>query len=145
MIGPNSRPTLVVPTDCSQNSPTRMPIASGTTRRSNPCSTVASPSTADSTEIAGVIMQSPKNSAVASTPRMTRLGPQRLPVPERRWISASSARLPPSPLLSARMMIETYLTVTIIISDQNIRLMTPKMWSWSTISLWWPTNDSLIA
>ena len=41
-----------------------------------------------------------------------------------RLISASSARLPPSPLLSARMMIMTYFSVTTIIIDQKIRLRT---------------------
>ena len=40
-------------------------------------------------------------------------------------ISASSARLPPSPLLSARMITETYFSVTMIIIDQNIRLTMP--------------------
>ena len=42
-----------------------------------------------------------------------------------RLISASRARLPPSPLLSARMMIVTYFSVTMIIIDQKIRLSTP--------------------
>ncbi len=45
--------------------------------------------------------------------------------PVERLMSASSARLPPSPLLSARMMIVTYLIVTMIIIDQKIRLKTP--------------------
>ena len=45
--------------------------------------------------------------------------------PSVRLISASSARLPPSPLLSARMMIVTYFSVTMIIIDQKIRLSTP--------------------
>ena len=44
-----------------------------------------------------------------------------------RLISARSARLPPSPLLSARMMMVTYFSVTMIIIDQKIRLSTPKM------------------
>ena len=48
--------------------------------------------------------------------------------------SASSARLPPSPLLSARMMIATYFTVTTIIIDQNMRLSTPMMWAGSSVS-----------
>src|SRR3546814_4394433 len=42
-------------------------------------------------------------------------------------MSASSARLPPSPLLSARMMMVTYFRVTTSIIDQNIRLMTPNI------------------
>ena len=41
--------------------------------------------------------------------------------------SASNARLPPSPLLSARMMIATYFTDTTIIIDQKIRLTTPRI------------------
>jgi hypothetical protein len=45
--------------------------------------------------------------------------------PVERLISASSARLPPSPLLSARMMMVTYFSVTTIIIDQKIRLSTP--------------------
>ena len=40
-------------------------------------------------------------------------------------ISASKARLPPSPLLSAFMMIDTYFRLTMIIIDQKIRLSTP--------------------
>ena len=56
--------------------------------------------------------------------------------------SASSARLPPSPLLSARMMIDTYFTVTTIIIDQNIRLTTPMMCAGSSASLWCPAKVS---
>ena len=42
-----------------------------------------------------------------------------------RLISASRARLPPSPLLSARMMIVTYFNATMISIDQKMRLRTP--------------------
>ena len=52
---------------------------------------------------------------------------QRFLPPSVRLMSASSARLPPSPLLSARMMIVTYFSVTMIIIDQKMRLSTPKM------------------
>ena len=88
--------------------------------------TVSSPSTADSTDTAGVIIASPRNKAVAAMPSMTRLVPQR-PPPVERWISASRASEPPSPLLSARRMSPTYLIVTMTISDQNIRQTVPKM------------------
>ena len=47
------------------------------------------------------------------------------PPPTERLISASKARLPPSPLLSARMMMDVYFTVTMIIIDQKMRLRTP--------------------
>ena len=55
---------------------------------------------------------------------------------------ASKARLPPSPLLSARMMIVTYLKVTTIIIDQNIRLTTPMMCAGSSESRWCPAKVS---
>ena len=45
----------------------------GTTSGSRLASTMVRPSTADSTEMAGVIIASPKNRQVASTPIMTRL------------------------------------------------------------------------
>ena len=49
--------------------------------------------------------------------------------------SASSARLPPSPLLSARMITVTYFSVTTIIIDQNMRLATPMICCTSSASL----------
>ena len=51
---------------------------------------------------------------------------------ESRLSSASSARLPPSPLLSARMISIAYLNVTTIIIDQKTRLSTPWIWTGST-------------
>ena len=59
MTGPKSKPTRVVPRFWIRNRPTRMVMASGMTQRSNAGLTVVSPSTADSTEIAGVIIESP--------------------------------------------------------------------------------------
>jgi hypothetical protein len=43
------------------------------------------------------------------------------------------------------MMMVTYLTVTTRMIDQKIRLMTPKICSWSTGIGWWPTKVSLKA
>ena len=72
-----------------------------------------------------------------------------MPFPQRapsvlREMSARRARLPPSPLLSARIRMRTYFSVTTIIIDQKMRLRTPKMWSWSTgrRKLWWPAKVS---
>ena len=59
-----------------------------------------------------------------------------------RFMRASRARLPPSPLLSARMMIMTYLKVTTIIIDQKIIESTALMWNWSGDSGWCPANVS---
>ena len=59
MTGPNSLPTAAVPRDWIANSPIRMTIAIGTTRASARSATTVSPSTADSTEMAGVMIASP--------------------------------------------------------------------------------------
>ena len=81
---------------------------------------------ADSTEIAGVIMLSPKNSdapkipSAASTIFVRR--PPRTP-PLR--IRVISAMIPPSPSLSARITSRTYVTVTMITTDQEIKEMIP--------------------
>ncbi len=42
-----------------------------------------------------------------------------------RWIRATSAMIPPSPWLSARMIKSTYLSVTTSISAQKISDMAP--------------------
>ena len=121
VIGPNSAPTEPVPRFWIQNSATMISTVAGTT---NGCSIgviTSSPSTAESTEIAGVIIASPKNIAAPKMPRPTshqRSRPWRS-VP--RETSAVSARMPPSPLLSARMISTTYLSVTTITSAQNTR------------------------
>ena len=59
MMGPNSKPTFAVPWDWIANRPIRMAIAVGMTKGVKPGLTVFRPSTADSTEIAGVIIESP--------------------------------------------------------------------------------------
>ncbi len=59
MTGPNSRPTAPVPKRWMTNNAVRIVSAIGTTSESSDGETTSSPSTADSTEIAGVIMPSP--------------------------------------------------------------------------------------
>ena len=59
MTGPNSRPTAPVPKRWMANSTVRIASAIGTTSESSDGATTSRPSTADSTEIAGVIMPSP--------------------------------------------------------------------------------------
>ena len=44
-----------------------------------------------------------------------------------RWASAISARMPPSPRLSARITRKTYFSVTMTISDQKISDSTPMI------------------
>ena len=47
-------------------------------------------------------------------------------LPTARWASAISASVPPSPRLSARVRMSTYLSVTMTISDQKISDRTPS-------------------
>ncbi|MNN00958.1 hypothetical protein D3C81_1135620 [compost metagenome] len=51
-----------------------------------------------------------------------------------RWASAISAMMPPSPSLSARMMMVTYLSVTTMFKAQNASDSTPSTVSWSLLS-----------
>ena len=59
VIGPKKRATFSVPRDCTANSSTRMAIVIGRTAASSCGATSLRPSTADSTEMAGVITASP--------------------------------------------------------------------------------------
>jgi len=98
----------------------------GTTSSSSPGSTILRPSTADSTEIAGVIMLSPKNSAAPNTPRAaSSIAVRRLFGTAHRFSRVISAMMPPSPWLSARITNVTYVSVTMIITDQKISDTTP--------------------
>ncbi len=59
MIGPNSRPSVAVPRCWLTKSVTRIAAVMTSTNGSSPGTAISSPSTADSTEMAGVIMPSP--------------------------------------------------------------------------------------
>jgi hypothetical protein len=59
ITGPNNAPTFAVPLRWMKKSPIRITSAAGTTMRSSAGSMTVMPSTADSTEIAGVMIASP--------------------------------------------------------------------------------------
>ena len=59
MIGPNTWPIAPVPRLCTRNSSTRMTIAMGMTQSASEVDTSSRPSTALSTEMAGVMTPSP--------------------------------------------------------------------------------------
>ena len=63
MIGPNARPSAAVPNGCTANSASRMAIAAGSTYPVKAGAICSMPSSAESTEIAGVIAPSPYMSA----------------------------------------------------------------------------------
>lgn len=80
----------------------------GTTASPRDGSTTLSPSTADSTEIAGVIMLSPKKSDAPKMPSAARTTAARRPRCELHRLSrVMSAMMPPSPSLSARIASST--------------------------------------
>ena len=70
-----------------------------------------------------MITESPRNMEAPMTPSRKTSGVRR---PSARVASAVKDSVPPSPLLSARSRISTYLMVTTTISDQRIRESTPS-------------------
>ena len=75
----------------------------GTTAPARDGSATFSPSTADSTEIAGVIMLSPRNRDAPKMPSAMRSRFVRALPPRSMPMSVIRAMIPPSPWLSARM------------------------------------------
>jgi hypothetical protein len=102
------------------NSPTSTPTVSGITQALSTVVPTRRPSIAESTEIAGVSTVSPKNSDAPSSPssRMACRMRGRSRVAE--LASASSAMVPPSPRLSARITSTTYLSDTTTTSAQKM-------------------------
>jgi len=70
VIGPNSLPILAVPKRCTANTASSTTTVIGTMNACSPGAATSRPSTAPSTEIAGVITPSPKNSEAPKMPRM---------------------------------------------------------------------------
>ena len=126
-IGPNTAPTLAVPRRCSANRPSSTSTAIGSTQRLKSGVPTSSPSIADTTEIAGVSTVSPRNSEAPARPRSTTTLRSRGRFFSALAASASSAMVPPSPRLSARITSTTYLSDTTITSDQKMVDRPPKM------------------
>ena len=99
-----------------------MTIVAGSTKGARLGEICFKPSSAESTEMAGVMIASPENSAEPATPRK-KINSVRLP--SALCASAISDRMPPSPLLSACIRNRTYLAVTVTISAQMISETTP--------------------
>jgi hypothetical protein len=127
ITGPKNLPTLAVPWRCTMNSTVSTSNVMGTTQRCSPGAATSRPSTAESTEMAGVMTPSPKKMAVPNTPtnrsRLRSAGRSATAVEA----SASIAMRPPSPLLSARRIKATYFSPTMTVRVQNTSESTPKM------------------
>ena len=107
ITGPNSRPTTPVPSRWIRKRPIRIAAVIGSTMSPTPGAATSTPSIADSTEIAGVIMLSPKNSDAPNTPSRASTTAVRRPLGALRRIRVMSAMIPPSPSLSARITSST--------------------------------------
>lgn len=104
ITGPKNRPTFAVPWRCTVNSATMITAVIGTIHSSRSAVMTLTPSIDDSTEMAGVIMLSPKNSEAPNRPNPARIAAVRRPrVAEPCLSIVMSAMMPPSPSLSARI------------------------------------------
>ncbi len=114
----------------------------------------SSPSTALSTEIAGVMAPSPYSSAAPAMPNKRSMDLRRavalavaLPSPANSGdvvapVNASSAKMPPSPPLSARIITVRYLPLTTMINDQTNSDRIPSTFACVTATGCEPTNVS---
>ena len=126
------------------NSTVRITTAIGQTNRWKAGVATLMPSTAPSTEMAGVMTPSPYSSAAPNRPSPIRSARAR-PALARGRTRARSARMPPSPRLSARSTKLTYLKETTKLIDQNTSDITPITFSRVAGMLWWPPKHSLSA
>ena len=111
-----------------------MVTAIGTTNGLNRAVSTSSPSTALNTEMAGVIMASANSSAAPTRPRKMNSGLVTDSLRVRPTTSAISARMPPSPRLSARRMKATYSMEMTRMRTQKITDRTPRTLASSTAS-----------
>ena len=107
---------------------------SGSTHACRPGATKPIPSTADRTLMAGVIIPSPYRRAAPKSPSRIRTFLDPTSSSRRGATRAVSARMPPSPSLSARNTKRRYLTDTTITSAQKISDRTPSTLVGSTAS-----------
>ena len=122
-MGPNRKPTAPLPRLCIEKRQTNTTAAIGTTYGVTIGDTMRSPSTALNTDIAGVIIASPKNRDAPASPtikRPVRNGPATGRARDR------SAIVPPSPSLSALMTKTTYLIATTSMIAQKTSESTPN-------------------
>ena len=146
MMGPNALPTRSVPSRCAKNSMARITSVIGTMNRATLGSAISSPSMAPSTDMAGVMMPSPYSNAMphrASATNTLPLAPSRSS-PRLGKMSASNAKPPPSPWLSARSTKLTYLTLITRVSAHTISERIPKTFSRVGVSPYIGLKHSLI-
>jgi hypothetical protein len=125
--GPKNAPTTAVPWRWIMNSAISTTATIGSTQGLKALVPTSSPSTADTTEIAGVSTASPKNSDAPNRPTVRMKSRPRGRFFTAALASAISAIVPPSPRLSARITSTTYLSDTTMISTQKMADRPPRM------------------
>ncbi len=147
VMGPNTAPTPPVPRRWKAKSPTRIATVRGSTQGVRLGTATSSPSTALSTEMAGVIMLSPYRRAAPNSPTSTSACCGVRPRIERwRGITrAVSAMIPPSPRLSARMTSARYFRTITTTSDQKMSDRMPYVFACVAAMPCEVWNDSRIA
>ena len=125
VTGPNKLPTVAVPYFWITKRQNRIATAIGIMNCFSAGVAISIPSTADNTEIAGVMTDSPINMQAPSMPRIIKRKYSFVPLLTERSANAIKDKTPPSPLLSARITNKTYLKVTTKIKAQIIIEMTP--------------------
>ena len=134
ITGPKMRPTFAVPRDCSRNSPIRMISDSGITSGSKAGLAALRPSTAESTEIAGVSMPSPKNSA---SPMMAARADQKLGAPAEAWRAMGERGQRQHAAFAVIVGAQDdgdIFQVTTRISDQKISDVAPRIAKWPGVA-----------
>lgn len=106
---------------------------SGTMTGSNASVASFRPSTAPRTDTAGVMIPSPPRRDAPKSPRRTRSIPERVFSAVRGSSSAMSAKVPPSPLLSARITNVRYLKTITSVSAQKKSDRMPRMFASVTV------------
>jgi len=132
IAGPKSAPTFSVPLRWMTNSTRTSTSEIGTIQGWAALVATPMPSTAEITEIAGVITPSPNSIAAPITTTTTnQVARGGMPFSGRAKSSARSARMPPSPSWVTRMTIDTYLMQTTMTRAQMIRERMPSTFSGS--------------
>ena len=108
----------------------------GTTSEVTPGIAIFSPSTDEITLIAGVTVPSPKNRATPRIPIATRIALARRSFTGSPRTRPTSAMIPPSPWLSARITNATYFTETTRTIVQTTSEIIPYTPAWSGFTPW---------
>ena len=145
VTGPKRLPTAAVPYFWIKNKATKITREIGIINLCKPGAAISIPSTADKTEIAGVITDSPSSMHAPSMPKIMRKKYFLDLLSKERSAKAMSDKTPPSPLLSARITNNTYLKVTTMIKDQIIMAITPNNASGENAMPWCGSKHSLSA